>query len=235
MSQQFKQQENGFLSQQMDDLFDIFIQSGEILVDFKELLFLLGKEKLFLKLVCGFFLVVQLLFFVEFFQVVLFLLGLFFFFGCLEDFLESSMGLFLLISGYEGLEFFFFIDDFYSQMLSSIVILDYFLLFMDILELYFVFEFSSIMGLDLVDGYLDSMDWLELLLGGFVLSLVFFSIIVFSFFFIDFFDGYDLQLYWDFCLQFFDLRLGMGKGLGVRVFWCVVFLCDLVFLYGCEF
>uniref|UniRef100_A0ABI7YN04 Myocardin n=1 Tax=Felis catus TaxID=9685 RepID=A0ABI7YN04_FELCA len=72
---------------------------------------------------------------------------------------------------------------------------------MDTSELHFAPEPGS-MGLDLADGHLDSMDWLELSSGGPVLSPAPLSTTAPSFFSTDFLDshGHDLQLHWDSCL-----------------------------------
>uniref|UniRef100_A0A2I3G9X3 Myocardin related transcription factor A n=1 Tax=Nomascus leucogenys TaxID=61853 RepID=A0A2I3G9X3_NOMLE len=171
MSQQPKQQENGSSSQQMDDLFDILIQSGEISADFKEPPSLPGKEKPSPKTVCGSPLAAQPSPSAELPQAAPPPPGSPSLPGRLEDFLESSTGLPLLTSGHEGPEPLSLIDDLHSQMLSSTAILDHPPSPMDTSELHFVPEPSSTMGLDLADGHLDSMDWLELSSGGPVLSL----------------------------------------------------------------
>lgn len=118
----------------------------------------------------------------------------------MEDFLESSTGLPLLTSGHEGPEPLSLIDDLHSQMLSSSAILDHPPSPMDTSELHFASEPSSGIGLDLADGHLDSMDWLELSSGGPVLSLAPLSTAAPSLFSTDFLDGHDLQLHWDSCL-----------------------------------
>lgn len=119
--------------------------------------------------------------------------------GRLEDFLESSTGLPLLTGGHEGPEPLSLIDDLHSQMLSSSAILDHPPSPMDTSELHFAPEPSSV-GLDLADGHLDGMDWLELSSGGPVLSLAPLSTTAPSLFSTDFLDGHDLQLHWDSCL-----------------------------------
>ncbi|XP_054399483.1 myocardin-related transcription factor A isoform X5 [Pongo abelii] len=192
MSQQPKQQENGSSSQQMDDLFDILIQSGEISADF--------KEPPSPKTVCGSPLAAQLSPSAELPQAAPPPPGSPSLPGRLEDFLESSTGLPLLTSGHEGPEPLSLIDDLHSQMLSSTAILDHPPSPMDTSELHFVPEPSSTMGLDLADGHLDSMDWLELSSGGTVLSLAPLSTTAPSLFSTDFLDGHDLQLHWDSCL-----------------------------------
>ncbi|XP_036153835.1 myocardin-related transcription factor A isoform X4 [Myotis myotis] len=201
VNQQPRQQvkkENGSSSQQMDDLFDILIQSGEISADFKEPPSLPGKEKPPTTAACGSPLATQSPPSAELPQAALPstspVLP-----GRLEDFLESSTGLPLLTGGHEGPEPLSLIDDLHSQMLSSSAILDHPPSPMDTSELHFAPEPSS-MGLDLADGHLDSMDWLELSSGGPVLSLAPLSNTAPSLFSTDFLDGHDLQLHWDSCL-----------------------------------
>ncbi|XP_074083099.1 myocardin-related transcription factor A isoform X2 [Macrotis lagotis] len=184
------QEENGSSSQQMDDLFDILIQSGEISADFKDPSPSPGKDsspalpcpspatpqpppEMPLPLGPGP--------------------------GRLEDFLESSTGLPLLTGGQEGPEPLSLIDDLHSQMLSSSAILDHPPSPMDTSELHFAPEPSSGLGLDLAEGHLDGMDWLELS-GGPVLSLAPPSNLAPSLFSTDFLDGHDLHLHWDSCL-----------------------------------
>uniref|UniRef100_A0A2K5P1J7 Myocardin related transcription factor A n=1 Tax=Cercocebus atys TaxID=9531 RepID=A0A2K5P1J7_CERAT len=200
MSQQPKQQENGSSSQQMDDLFDILIQSGEISADFKEPPSLPVKEKPSPKTACGSPLAAQPSPSAELPQAAPPPPGSPSLPGRLEDFLESSTGLPLLTSGHEGPEPLSLIDDLHSQMLSSTAILDHPPSPMDTSELHFAPEPSSTMGLDLADGHLDSMDWLELSSGGPVLSLAPLSTTAPSLFSTDFLDGHDLQLHWDSCL-----------------------------------
>ncbi|KAL1767233.1 MKL myocardin 1 isoform X2 [Sigmodon hispidus] len=199
VTQQPKQQENGSSSQQMDDLFDILIQSGEISAYFKEPPSLPGKEKPPPAAACGSPLTQQSSPSNELPQAApppsSPTLP-----GRLEDFLESSTGLPLLTSGHEGPEPLSLIDDLHSQMLSSSAILDHPPSPMDTSELHFAPEPSSGMGLDLADGHLDSMDWLELSSGGPVLSLAPLSTAAPSLFSTDFLDGHDLQLHWDSCL-----------------------------------
>nr|XP_015853347.1 myocardin-related transcription factor A isoform X1 [Peromyscus maniculatus bairdii] len=199
VSQQPKQQENGSSSQQMDDLFDILIQSGEISAYFKEPPSLPGKEKPPPAAACGSLLTPQPSPSNELPQAAP-PPGSPTLPGRLEDFLESSTGLPLLTSGHEGPEPLSLIDDLHSQMLSSSAILDHPPSPMDTSELHFAPEPSSGMGLDLADGHLDSMDWLELSPGGPVLSLAPLSTAAPSLFSTDFLDGHDLQLHWDSCL-----------------------------------
>ncbi|XP_012597107.1 myocardin-related transcription factor A isoform X1 [Microcebus murinus] len=200
VKQQPKQQENGSSSQQMDDLFDILIQSGEISADFKEPPSLPGKEKPPSTAACGSPLATQPSPSAELPQAAPPPPGSPSLPGRLEDFLESSTGLPLLTSGHEGPEPLSLIDDLHSQMLSSSAILDHPPSPMDTSELHFVPEPSSSMGLDLADGHLDNMDWLELSSGGPVLSLAPLSTTAPSLFSTDFLDGHDLQLHWDSCL-----------------------------------
>ncbi|XP_019590013.2 myocardin-related transcription factor A isoform X5 [Rhinolophus sinicus] len=202
MTQQPRQQvkkENGSSSQQMDDLFDILIQSGEISADFKEPPSLAGKEKPPTTAACGSPLASQSPPAAELPQAAPPPSGSPALPGRLEDFLESSTGLPLLTGGHEGPEPLSLIDDLHSQMLSSSAILDHPPSPMDTSELHFAPEPSS-MGLDLADGHLDSMDWLELSSGGPVLSLAPLSTTGPSLFSTDFLDGHDLQLHWDSCL-----------------------------------
>ncbi|XP_059969855.1 myocardin-related transcription factor A isoform X4 [Mesoplodon densirostris] len=195
VSQQPRQQERGSSSQQMDDLFDILIQSGEISADFKEP----GKEKSPPTAACGSPLAAQPSPSAELPQAVPPPSGSPALPGRLEDFLESSTGLPLLTGGHEGPEPLSLIDDLHSQMLSSSAILDHPPSPMDTSELHFAPEPSSV-GLDLADGHLDGMDWLELSSGGPVLSLAPLSTTAPSLFSTDFLDGHDLQLHWDSCL-----------------------------------
>ncbi|KFU88644.1 MKL/myocardin-like 1, partial [Chaetura pelagica] len=194
MKQQPKAQENGCASQQMDDLFDILIESGEISADFKDESSPAGKEppaapacpsppsshpssELVVPVSLG-----Q--------QVPV---------GRLEDFLESSTGLPLLTAGHDGPEPLSLIDDLHSEMLSSSAILDHPPSPMDTSELHFAHEPSGGIALDLAEANLDSMDWLELP-GGPVMSLAPLSTAAPSLFSTDFLDGHDLQLHWDSCL-----------------------------------
>ncbi|XP_054551996.1 myocardin-related transcription factor A isoform X2 [Talpa occidentalis] len=185
--------ENGSSIQQMDDLFDILIQSGEISADFKEP----ETEKRPATAACGAPLAAPSPPAPEQPQAVP--AGSPALPGRLEDFLESSTGLPLLTAGHEGPESLSLIDDLHSQMLSSSAILDHPPSPMDTSELHFAPEPGSL-GLDLSDGHLDSMDWLELSSGGPVLSLAPLSTAAPSLFSTDFLDGHDLQLHWDSCL-----------------------------------
>ncbi|NXT43763.1 MKL1 protein, partial [Pelecanoides urinatrix] len=194
MKQQPKAQENGCASQQMDDLFDILIESGEISADFKDQSSPAGKEppvapactsppsshhssELAVPVSLGQPVPV----------------------GRLEDFLESSTGLPLLTAGHDGPEPLSLIDDLHSEMLSSSAILDHPPSPMDTSELHFAHEPSGGIALDLAEANLDSMDWLELP-GGPVMSLAPLSTAAPSLFSTDFLDGHDLQLHWDSCL-----------------------------------
>ncbi|XP_048659057.1 myocardin-related transcription factor A isoform X2 [Marmota marmota marmota] len=200
VTQQPKQQENSSSSQQMDDLFDILIQSGEISADFKEPPSIPGKEKPPSSAACSSQLVTQPSPSPDLPQAAPPPPASPALPGRLEDFLESSTGLPLLTSGHEGPEPLSLIDDLHSQMLSSAAILDHPPSPMDTSELHFAPEPSSSVGLDLADGHLDSMDWLELSSGGPVLSLAPLSTAAPSLFSTDFLDGHDLQLHWDSCL-----------------------------------
>ncbi|XP_044840464.1 myocardin-related transcription factor A isoform X2 [Mauremys mutica] len=200
MKQQPKpHEENGCSSQQMDDLFDILIESGEISADFKEQPSPAGKEtsvspacasppnshhssELPLHMSFGHTSCIN--------PVIA---------GRLEDFLESSTGLPLLPAGHDGPEPLSLIDDLHSEMLSSSAILDHPPSPMDTSELHFAHEPTGGLVLDLAEGNLDSMDWLELS-GGPVMSLAPLSTAVPSLFSTDFLDGHDLQLHWDSCL-----------------------------------
>ncbi|EMP41845.1 MKL/myocardin-like protein 1, partial [Chelonia mydas] len=197
MKQQPKpQEENGCSSQQMDDLFDILIESGEISADFKEQPSPAGKEtsvspacasppnshhssELPLQMFLGHTSCIN--------PVTA---------GRLEDFLESSTGLPLLPAGHDGPEPLSLIDDLHSEMLSSSAILDHPPSPMDTSELHFAHEPTGGLALDLAEANLDSMDWLELS-GGPVMSLAPLSTAVPSLFSTDFLDGHDLQLHWD--------------------------------------
>ncbi|XP_009075594.1 PREDICTED: MKL/myocardin-like protein 1 [Acanthisitta chloris] len=157
MKQQPKAQENGCSSQQMDDLFDILIESGEISADFKDQSSPAGKEapaaptcspppsschhssELAVPVSLGQPVPV----------------------GRLEDFLEGSTGLPLLTAGHDGPEPLSLIDDLHSEMLSSSAILDHPPSPMDTSELHFAHEPSGGITLDLAEGNLDSMDWLD--------------------------------------------------------------------------
>ncbi|NXE25911.1 MKL1 protein, partial [Ardeotis kori] len=194
VKQQPKAKENGCSSQQMDDLFDILIESGEISADFKDQSSPAVKEppvapasspppsshhssELAVPVSLGQPVPV----------------------GRLEDFLESSTGLPLLTAGHDGPEPLSLIDDLHSEMLSSSAILDHPPSPMDTSELHFAHEPSGGIALDLAEANLDSMDWLELP-GGPVMSLAPLSTAAPSLFSTDFLDGHDLQLHWDSCL-----------------------------------
>ncbi|NXG50162.1 MKL1 protein, partial [Psilopogon haemacephalus] len=194
VKQQPKAQENGCSSQQMDDLFDILIESGEISADFKDQSSPAGKEAPVAP-VCSpppsSHHSPELAVPVSLGQPVPV--------GRLEDFLESSTGLPLLTAGHEGPEPLSLIDDLHSEMLSSSAILDHPPSPMDTSELHFAHEPSGGIALDLAEANLDSMDWLELP-GGPVMSLAPLSTAAPSLFSTDFLDGHDLQLHWDSCL-----------------------------------
>ncbi|NXL31613.1 MKL1 protein, partial [Glaucidium brasilianum] len=194
MKQQPKAQENGCSSQQMDDLFDILIESGEISADFKDQSSPAGKEPPVAPACSpppGSHHSSELAVPVSLGQPVPV--------GRLEDFLESSTGLPLLTAGHDGPEPLSLIDDLHSEMLSSSAILDHPPSPMDTSELHFAHEPSGGIALDLAEANLDSMDWLELP-GGPVMSLAPLSTAAPSLFSTDFLDGHDLQLHWDSCL-----------------------------------
>nr|XP_020643490.1 MKL/myocardin-like protein 1 isoform X1 [Pogona vitticeps] len=189
-------EENGCSSQQMDDLFDILIEHGEISAQFKEPSSPARKDTAMspgcpspssshhssdLPLQVGHPSSINLTPA-----------------GRLEDFLESSTGLPLLTTGPDGPEPLSLID-LYSEMLSSSAILDHPSSPMDTSELHFAPEPTEGPSLDLVENNLDSMDWLELS-GGPVMSLTPLSTATPSLFSTDFLDGHDLQLHWDSCL-----------------------------------
>ncbi|XP_015274701.1 PREDICTED: MKL/myocardin-like protein 1 [Gekko japonicus] len=189
---------NGCSSQQMDDLFDILIEHGEISAQFKEQSSPSRKDtavspgcpspsnshhssELSLQVSLGHTGPVNPSSA-----------------GRLEDFLESSTGLPLLTAGPDGPEPLSLID-LYSEMLSSSAILDHPSSPMDTSELHFAPEPTGGPSLDLAEANLDSMDWLELP-GGPVMSLTPLSTATPSLFSTDFLDGHDLQLHWDSCL-----------------------------------
>ncbi|NXO41299.1 MKL1 protein, partial [Locustella ochotensis] len=194
IKQQPKAQENGCSSQQMDDLFDILIESGEISADFKDQSSPAGKEPPVV-LACS----PPPSSHHSSEPAVLVSLGQPVPVGRLEDFLESSTGLPLLMAGHDVLEPLSLIDDLHSEMLSSSAILDHPPSPMDTSELHFAHEPSGGIALDLAEANLDSMDWLELP-GGSVMSLAPLSTVAPSLFSTDFLDGHDLQLHWDSCL-----------------------------------
>ncbi|NWZ64999.1 MKL1 protein, partial [Acrocephalus arundinaceus] len=194
MKEQPKAQENGSSSQQMDDLFDILIESGEISADFKDQSSPAGKEP---PVVPACSPLPSSHHSSE--LAVLVSLGQPVPVGRLEDFLESSTGLPLLTAGHDGPEPLSLIDDLHSEMLSSSAILDHPPSPMDTSELHFAHEPCGGIALDLAEANLDSMDWLELP-GGSVMSLTPLSTVAPSLFSTDFLDGHDLQLHWDSCL-----------------------------------
>ncbi|KAG9340339.1 hypothetical protein JZ751_021451 [Albula glossodonta] len=119
--------------------------------------------------------------------------------GRLEDFLESTTGKPLL--GVEPGGPLTLIDDLHSQMLSTSSILDHPPSPMDTCDLSFT---SQPPGLDFGDPVLDSMDWLDITMGGSSSGGTSLAPLnshappsVFS---ADFLDSTDLQLHWDSCL-----------------------------------
>ncbi|XP_043931354.1 myocardin-related transcription factor A isoform X2 [Protopterus annectens] len=118
--------------------------------------------------------------------------------GRLEDFLESTTGVPLLTAGSDGTEPLSLIDDLHSEMLSSSSILDHPPSPMDTSELHFSSETTGL-TLDLADTNLDNMDWFEFTSGS-SMSLPPMNTTTPSVFSTDFLDGSDLQLQWDSCL-----------------------------------
>ncbi|XP_029618226.1 myocardin-related transcription factor A isoform X3 [Salmo trutta] len=123
--------------------------------------------------------------------------------GRLEDFLESTTGKPLL--GVEPGGPLTLIDDLHSQMLSTPSILDHTSSPMDTYEL--SGYTANPPGLDFGDHALDSMDWLDITMGGASNEIAGLAPLgplgphtppsVFS---ADFLDSSDLQLHWDSCL-----------------------------------
>lgn len=118
----------------------------------------------------------------------------------LEDFLESTTGSPLL--GVEPDGPLTLIDDLHNQMLSTSSILDHPHSPMDTSELSFSPHPTS---LDFEDNVLDSMDWLDLSMGGGsstggTVLVPLNSLTPPSVFSADFLDSSDLQLHWDSCL-----------------------------------
>uniref|UniRef100_A0A4W5PK72 Myocardin related transcription factor A n=1 Tax=Hucho hucho TaxID=62062 RepID=A0A4W5PK72_9TELE len=123
--------------------------------------------------------------------------------GRLEDFLESTTGKPLL--GVEPGGPLTLIDDLHSQMLSTPSILDHTSSPMDTYEL--SGYTANPPGLDFGDHALDSMDWLDITMGGASNEIAELAPLgplgphtppsVFS---ADFLDSSDLQLHWDSCL-----------------------------------
>lgn len=198
-------QESRTSSQQMDDLFDILIRSGEIPVDFKQLSpsapkgplpsppetseargdfqpssHLTGEQHPASPAGSGEPSSTSPQ-------------------GRLEDFLESTTGVPLLTGDQDGTAPLSLIDDLHSEMLSSAAILDHPPSPMDTSDLHFSHDGVGSLGLDLADANLDSMDWLELS-GVPAMSLAPLSTTTPSVFSTDFLDGHDLQLHWDACL-----------------------------------
>nr|XP_033790989.1 myocardin-related transcription factor A isoform X2 [Geotrypetes seraphini] len=186
-------------SQQMDDLIDILIQSGEICADYKEQpspavkdmptasskpSASMGTSSPANHCPTGLPLPVPL--------------GSVTTPGRLEDFLESATGASLLSVDQDGMMVVSLIDDLHSEMLSNSAFLDDLPSPMDTSDLHFTQESAST-TLDLCDTNLDSMDWLELS-GVPAMSLVPLSTTTSSLFSTDFLDGHDLQLHWDSCL-----------------------------------
>uniref|UniRef100_H3A8T7 Myocardin related transcription factor A n=1 Tax=Latimeria chalumnae TaxID=7897 RepID=H3A8T7_LATCH len=205
---------NGFSSQQMDDLFDILIQTGEISAYFKEdasaalktptpplnpsattTTPLVSQDSSDLPQRMSIDVVAENS-----------TNGTP---GRLEDFLESTTGVPLLTGDNDGSEPLPLIADLHSEMLSSAIILDHPPSPMDTSELHFASDTAGL-TLDLADAHLDNMDWLEMTssspssssgLGlGLGLGLTPLSAATPSLFSTDFLDSQDLQLHWDACL-----------------------------------
>ncbi|XP_070612172.1 myocardin-related transcription factor A isoform X2 [Erythrolamprus reginae] len=187
-------EENGCSSQQMDDLFDILIEHGEISAQFKDQSSPAKKDPTVTPRCpsppnnhhSSEFCLQGPLSHPSSVNPP----------GRLEDFLESTTGLSLLTAVPDGTEP---LIDLYSEMLSSSAILDHPSSPMDTSELHFAPESAGGSSLDLAEPNLDSMDWLELS-GGPVMSLTPLSTATPSLFSTDFLDGHDLQLHWDSCL-----------------------------------
>ncbi|XP_064419377.1 myocardin-related transcription factor A isoform X2 [Latimeria chalumnae] len=213
-SQQHSRPQNGFSSQQMDDLFDILIQTGEISAYFKEdasaalktptpplnpsattTTPLVSQDSSDLPQRMSIDVVAENS-----------TNGTP---GRLEDFLESTTGVPLLTGDNDGSEPLPLIADLHSEMLSSAIILDHPPSPMDTSELHFASDTAGL-TLDLADAHLDNMDWLEMTssspssssgLGlGLGLGLTPLSAATPSLFSTDFLDSQDLQLHWDACL-----------------------------------
>ncbi|KAL4647836.1 MKL/myocardin-like protein 1 isoform X1 [Arapaima gigas] len=120
--------------------------------------------------------------------------------SCFEDFLENTTGKALLMP--ESDAPLTLIDDLHSQMLSASSILDHPASPMDTCELAFS---SHHVGLDFVEPALDTMDWLDIPVDGPCSGVgqvlaPFSSQTPSSIFSADFLDSSDLQLHWDSCL-----------------------------------
>ncbi|GCB77891.1 hypothetical protein scyTo_0021147 [Scyliorhinus torazame] len=114
----------------------------------------------------------------------------------LEDFLVSTTGVPLLSVDHDGTEPLSLIDDLHNQMLSSSSILEHPHSPMDTSDLHFTADSTSL-TLDLADTNLDNMEWLDLTMGTSSVGLAPLSSVTSSVFSTDFLDSHDLQLHWD--------------------------------------
>ncbi|XP_032869275.1 myocardin-related transcription factor A [Amblyraja radiata] len=114
----------------------------------------------------------------------------------LEDFLVSTTGVPLLSVDHDGTQPLSLIDDLHNQMLSSSSILEHSHSPMDTSDLHFTTDTTSL-TLDLADTNLDNMEWLDLTMGGSSVGLAPLSSVTPSVFSTDFLDGHDLHLHWD--------------------------------------
>ncbi|XP_067830724.1 myocardin-related transcription factor A-like isoform X2 [Heptranchias perlo] len=114
----------------------------------------------------------------------------------LEDFLVSTTGVPLLSVDHDGTEPLSLIDDLHNQMLSSSSILEHPHSPMDTSDMHFTADNTNL-TLDLADTNLDNMEWLDLTMGGSSVGLAPLSSVTPSVFSTDFLDSHDLQLHWD--------------------------------------
>ncbi|XP_060705644.1 myocardin-related transcription factor A-like isoform X1 [Hemiscyllium ocellatum] len=114
----------------------------------------------------------------------------------LEDFLVSTTGVPLLSVDNDGTEPLSLIDDLHNQMLSSSSILEHPHSPMDTSDMHFTADSTSL-ALDLTDTNLDNMEWLDLTMGSTPVGLAPLSSVAPSVFSTDFLDSQDLQLHWD--------------------------------------
>ncbi|XP_041034064.1 myocardin-related transcription factor A-like isoform X3 [Carcharodon carcharias] len=114
----------------------------------------------------------------------------------LEDFLVSTTGVPLLSVDNDGTEPLSLIDDLHNQMLSSSSILEHPHSPMDTSDMHFTADSTSL-TLDLADTNLDNMEWLDLTMGSSSVGLAPLSSVTPSVFSTDFLDSHDLQLQWD--------------------------------------
>ncbi|XP_062918793.1 myocardin-related transcription factor A-like isoform X3 [Mobula hypostoma] len=114
----------------------------------------------------------------------------------LEDFLVSTTGVPLLSVDHDGTQPLSLIDDLHNQMLSSSSILEHPHSPMDTSDMHFTTD-STCLTLDLADTNLDSMEWLDLTMGGSSVGLAPLNSVSHSVFSTDFLDSHDLHLHWD--------------------------------------